>query len=705
MRRGTRRFEGGAGDSGRTSILEFLAGIPGSARVTIAIVLLACFGGQGMKAQADPNKLVVQRSTRAIPHRFTVHPDEATVAVNSSQRFEVTDAEGNPVAVHWNVSGIGCAGANCGTIDDQGVYRTPPSLPRPGIVTLEGVLVADPNYSVLTQVVLKDRIAASHIPSPGTSEVTNQGTSQGTSQGTNQGTMPGRVAAAIMQPAAAPEVGRQSLAKSTGLPPLADAVAAAPAVRRQNLAANLAANRGSQLPPNVVPAAPTVATQNLARTTALPAPNVIAAAPTVTTQNLARSAALPTPNVVSAAPAVGTQNLARSAELPAPSVIAAAPSITKQSLARNSELPAPSVVAAAPVVETKIETKKAARKAALPTPTVVSAAPSMLTLDLTHSPVLPAPRVVAAAPPVGTQKPARTTELPTPNVVAAAPSVTTQNLARTAELPTPTVIAAAPPAGPQKPVRSIEGPPSSVLAAALPVGKQNLIHDTESPAPQTVAALVMPPANPAFSAGKTEHLATTVVEKPNVAASGVLAMPDMIAAAQPGADKSAPSGPVVTYRDGQLTVNAENSTLAVVLKMIAEKTGAVIDVPAGSGQERIFEHAGPGQPNDVLEQLLNGSAFNFIIVSSPQRPDQPAEVLLSLRGPDAPLTAAAQPKPIIPPPTPAPAPADTSAAALPHVDLSPLPENLDSLSPEARGDLLRQKRDELLEQLQKQRQQ
>jgi hypothetical protein len=685
------------------SMREFLAGIPASARLTIAIVLLACFGGQGVKAQADPNKLVVQRSTRAIPHRFTVHPDEATVTVNSSQRFEVTDAQGNPVAVHWNVSGIGCAGANCGTIDDQGVYRTPPSLPRPGIVTLEGVLASDPNYSVLTQVVLKDPAAASHTP--------------------NQGSAPGRVAAAAVQPLAAPEIGRQSLAKNTGLPPLTDAVAAAPVVRRQSLAGNLAANRGSQLPPNVVPAAPavgtknlargaalptpnaiaaapSVTTQNLARSAAVPPPNVVAAAPSVTTQNLARSAALPAPNVVSAAPAVGTQNLGRSAGLPAPSVIAAAPSVPKQSLARNAELPAPNVVAAAPVVETPVvETKKAARSAALPTPKVVAAAPSTLTLDLTHSPVLPTPRVVAAAPPVETQKPARNTELPTPNVVAAAPPVTTQNLARNAELPTPTVTAPAPPAATQKPARSGEGLPSSVIAAALPTGKPNPIRNTELPAPQTMAALVAPAANPIFTARRTEHLATTGIEKPNVAAAGLLPMAQMTAAAQPGADTSAQSSPVVTYVDGQLTVNAENSTLAAVLKLIAEKTGAVIDVPAGSGQEKIFEHAGPGQPNDVLEQLLNGSAFNFIIVSSPQRPEQPAEVLLSLRGPEAPITAALQPKPMnIPVPT-AP-PSTATATPLPVVDLGAIPENVGSMSPEALGDLMRQKRDELREKLQ-----
>src|SRR5271154_4009557 len=107
LRGTTARFERSAGESGIPSILEWLAGFPGSARVAFAIGLLTCFGGPGLKAQADPHKLIVQRSTRAIPHKFTVHPDEATVVANSTQRFEVTDAEGNPVAVHWNVSGIG----------------------------------------------------------------------------------------------------------------------------------------------------------------------------------------------------------------------------------------------------------------------------------------------------------------------------------------------------------------------------------------------------------------------------------------------------------------------------------------------------------------------------------------------------------------------------------------------------------------------
>ena len=87
----------------------------------------------------------------------------------------------------------------------------------------------------------------------------------------------------------------------------------------------------------------------------------------------------------------------------------------------------------------------------------------------------------------------------------------------------------------------------------------------------------------------------------------------------------------VSYRGGQLSIRTEKSTLAEVLKAVAEKTGTVIDIPEGSGGERIVEHAGPGPADEVLAQLLNGSAFNFVIVTSPGAPHVPTRVVLMLR--------------------------------------------------------------------------
>jgi len=94
-----------------------------------------------------------------------------------------------------------------------------------------------------------------------------------------------------------------------------------------------------------------------------------------------------------------------------------------------------------------------------------------------------------------------------------------------------------------------------------------------------------------------------------------------------------PSAPEVTYQGGQLSINSQGSTLVDLLKAIAQKTGAVIDVPAGGGSEAVFAHSGPGTPDAVLRALLTGSDFNFVILTPPRTPHNPVHILLFQRGP------------------------------------------------------------------------
>jgi hypothetical protein len=96
----------------------------------------------------------------------------------------------------------------------------------------------------------------------------------------------------------------------------------------------------------------------------------------------------------------------------------------------------------------------------------------------------------------------------------------------------------------------------------------------------------------------------------------------------------APPQPSVTvsYRNGQLTIDAVNETLATVLRVVARKINATIDVPPGGGLDRIVDHIGPGSASDVLTQLLKGSHFNFVMMGSPQRPNELQQVLLTMRG-------------------------------------------------------------------------
>jgi hypothetical protein len=511
----------GIGRPRRRSILELLACIPGGTRIAVAVGLLACFGLEGLWA-----------STRAVPHRLTVHPNGATVAANQTQQFEVTDAEGRSVAVHWNLSGLGCSGVACGTIDEQGVYRTPSSLPQPRVVTLEGVLVSDPNYSVLTQVRLED--AAAVTVSPASAHVATGQTQQFT---------------ALM-------VGRQNVASRAELPPLPHAVAAAPVVARQTVASIAGL---------------------------LPLPHPVAAAPVVARQTVASIAGLlPLPHPVAAAPVVARQNLASSAELPPlPHALAAALVVGRQNVASRAELP------------------------------------------------------------------------PLQNGVAAAPVVGRQNVARSVELP---------------------------------------------PLPYAVAALS--PTSAQIPTRKTQQFTAPVVGRQNIASSaGLLPVPDDVAAAPAGTVVSAQHPPVVTYRDGQLTINAQNSTLAEVLKLVAEKTGAVIEVPPGSGLDRIVEHTGPGQADDVLARLLNGSPFDFIIVGSPQRPHELTQVLLSLRQADTPASLPPQLAKTVASPflytPPEPAPFAPAVAT----DLDNFQPPKEPLSPEVIGQMMKDRAQQLREKL------
>jgi len=237
---------------------------------------------------------------------------------------------------------------------------------------------------------------------------------------------------------------------------------------------------------------------------------------------------------------------------------------------------------------------------------------------------------------VGQQNVARSTELPPlPHAVAAAPAVGQQNVARSTEVPPlPHAVAAAPAVG-QQTIARIELPSLPYAVAAAPaVGRQNVARSSELPSlPGAVAA------GPA-------------VGRQNVARSAVLPqLSDEGAAARVGTVVGTARSPVVTYQGGQLTIDAETLTLAEVLKLVAEKTGAEIDVPSGSGLDRIIEHAGPGRAEDVLASLLNGSPFDFVIVSSPQPPHDPTQVLLFLHRTDTPpidQTVSASAKPTAP---------------------------------------------------------
>jgi hypothetical protein len=86
--------------------------------------------------------------------------------------------------------------------------------------------------------------------------------------------------------------------------------------------------------------------------------------------------------------------------------------------------------------------------------------------------------------------------------------------------------------------------------------------------------------------------------------------------------------PQVHYSQGQLTIVAENSTLADILRAVRAQTGAAIEVPPNA-TERVVTHLGPGPARDILATLLNGSHFNYVMLGSAAHPDSVDRVILT----------------------------------------------------------------------------
>lgn len=124
------------------------------------------------------------------------------------------------------------------------------------------------------------------------------------------------------------------------------------------------------------------------------------------------------------------------------------------------------------------------------------------------------------------------------------------------------------------------------------------------------------------------------------------------AAPPPTLEQMPPVAPVITYQNGQLSIQSNNATLGQVLRSVQAKTGASFEIPSTANSDRVVAQLGPGQPRDVLASLLNGSKFNYIILGSPTDPGSVQKLILTPRQ-NIPITNTAQNRPA-PQPEPEP---------------------------------------------------
>lgn len=108
-------------------------------------------------------------------------------------------------------------------------------------------------------------------------------------------------------------------------------------------------------------------------------------------------------------------------------------------------------------------------------------------------------------------------------------------------------------------------------------------------------------------------------------------------------DQMPPSAPQVTYQDGQLSIEAQNSTLSSILAAVRAHTGAQVEMPADTVNDRVAVKLGPGNPRDVLASLLQGSRFDYIVLGSALDPNAVSQVILTPHQGGGAMAAAAVP--------------------------------------------------------------
>jgi len=98
-----------------------------------------------------------------------------------------------------------------------------------------------------------------------------------------------------------------------------------------------------------------------------------------------------------------------------------------------------------------------------------------------------------------------------------------------------------------------------------------------------------------------------------------------------GVEPVNPESPLqVSFHDGLLGIHANKVTLSQVLFAVQQSTRAEIAIPPGAEQEMVVADIPPAPAPEVLAQLLNGSNFNFLILSG-RDPRELDRVILTAR--------------------------------------------------------------------------
>ena len=142
------------------------------------------------------------------------------------------------------------------------------------------------------------------------------------------------------------------------------------------------------------------------------------------------------------------------------------------------------------------------------------------------------------------------------------------------------------------------------------------LYKSNPPVTRVVVDLKSPQLYQVFPSGRA--VIVKIMAKDNHTAAALVSSP-VAANVAPQVQAAKPPPRVeVVFRDGKLKIWANKAPLAEVLHEVQQSTGARITIPPGTAQETVIADVGPAPPREALNALLNGSAYNFILVGSGQ---------------------------------------------------------------------------------------
>jgi hypothetical protein len=184
------------------------------------------------------------------------------------------------------------------------------------------------------------------------------------------------------------------------------------------------------------------------------------------------------------------------------------------------------------------------------------------------------------------------------------------------------------------------------------------LFSTNPPITRVVLDLKTPQPYRVFASGKSVIVKLNGAGQASIGGARLTTVSQTVVPVAPPAIPAPRVG--VEFQSGGLSIWADHASLSEVLFAVHNRTGADIPIPAGAEQEQVVGSFGPGPAREVLAALLNGSAFNFVLVGTADDPAQLRSVVLTPRG-----AGVSQPATYTPPP---PQPTEAAVEPPPQIE-------------------------------------